>query len=101
MFFGCLKCRKIYYYPMMMMHDCLFKELKSNVALNMIKSDPSSCYGASGCGQLHLTVLIETMHCEGFGLEVGPPTIIDKGKAELGKIEELCEIAEIHIREEE
>ena len=84
-----------------MMHDCLFKELKSNVAPHVTKTDPSNRYGVSGRGQLHLTVLIETMHREGFELEMGPPTLIYKGKnAESDKIEELWEIAEIRGREE-
>lgn len=32
----------------------------------------------SGRGQLHLTVLIESMRREGFELMVGPPTVITK-----------------------
>jgi predicted membrane GTPase involved in stress response len=40
------------------------------------------------------------MRCEGLDLEMGPPTVIYKGNAELGKIEEMWEIAEIRVREE-
>jgi predicted membrane GTPase involved in stress response len=63
------------------------------------KTDPSKHYGVSGRGQLTFTVLIETMCREGFKLEVGPTTVIYNGNAELGKIEEVWEIAEIHVRE--
>ena len=82
-----------------MMHDCLFKELKSNVAPHVTKTDPSNRYEVSGRGQLHLTVLIETMRREGFELEVGPPTVVYKRNEESGKIEEPCEIAEIRVME--
>jgi predicted membrane GTPase involved in stress response len=46
-----------------------------------------------------LTVFIETLRREGFKLKVGPPSVIYKANAELGKIEELWEIAEIWVRE--
>jgi GTP-binding protein len=84
-----------------MMHDCLFKELIRNVAPQMTKTDRrSNRYEVSGRrGQLHLTVLIETMRREGFELEVGPPTVIYKRNEESGKIEEPWEIAEICITE--
>jgi GTP-binding protein len=65
------------------------------------KTDPSNRYDAFGRGQLHLTVLIETMRGrrEGFELEVGPPTVNYKGNEESGKIEEPWEIAEIRVTE--
>ena len=37
-----------------------------------------NAFQVSGRGQLHLTVLIETMRREGFELMVGPPTVITK-----------------------
>jgi len=40
------------------------------------------------------------MRREGFELEIGPPTLIYKGNAELDDIEELWEITEIRVREE-
>jgi GTP-binding protein len=40
------------------------------------------------------------MRREGFELEIGPPTVIYKGNAESGDIEELWEITEIRVREE-
>jgi predicted membrane GTPase involved in stress response len=82
-----------------MMHDCFFKELNRNVSPQVTKTDPFNSYEVSGCGHLHLTVLIEMMHREGFKLEVGPPTVIYKWNEELGKIEEPLMIAEICVTE--
>jgi GTP-binding protein len=48
------------------------------------ETDSSDIYEVSGRGQLHLTVLIETMRREGFELLVGPPTVITR--KENGKV---------------
>ena len=47
-----------------MIRDRLFKELDKNVALKVAETDSSDRYMVSGRGQLHLTVLIETMRRE-------------------------------------
>jgi GTP-binding protein len=54
------------------------------VALRVTETDSSDVYEVSGRGQLHLTVLIETMRREGFELLVGPPTVITR--KENGKV---------------
>ena len=61
-----------------MIRDRLMKELDRNVALNVEETGSADRYEVSGRGQLHLTVLIETMRREGFELEIGPPTVIMK-----------------------
>ena len=48
-----------------MIRDRLFKELDRNVALQVAETDSADRYEVSGRGQLHLTVLIETMRREG------------------------------------
>ena len=48
------------------------------MALRVSETDTSDVYEVSGRGQLHLTVLIETMRREGFELLIGPPTVITK-----------------------
>ena len=53
-----------------------------------------------GRGQLHLTVLIETMRHEGFELEVGPPVVIFKKNEETGVEEEPFEMVEVRVPEE-
>jgi len=83
-----------------MIRDRLFKELDRNVALQVEETESADKYAVSGRGQLHLTVLIETMRREGFELEVGPPVVIDKTNEETGKTEEPFEMVEVRVPEE-
>jgi GTP-binding protein len=83
-----------------MIRDRLFKELDRNVALRVEETDSADRYEVSGRGQLHLTVLIETMRREGFELEVGPPSVILKKNEETGQIEEPFESVEVRVPEE-
>jgi GTP-binding protein len=83
-----------------MIRDRLFKELDRNVALQVAETDSADRYEVSGRGQLHLTVLIETMRREGFELEVGPPSVILKQNEETGKMEEPFEGVEVRVPEE-
>jgi len=83
-----------------MIRERLFKELDRNVALNVAETDSADRYEVSGRGQLHLTVLIETMRREGFELEVGPPTVIFIENPETGKMEEPWESVEVRVPEE-
>jgi len=83
-----------------MIRDRLFKELDRNVALQVEETESADRYAVSGRGQLHLTVLIETMRREGFELEVGPPNVIEKKNEETGKIEEPWESVECRVPEE-
>jgi GTP-binding protein len=55
----------------------LFKELETNVALR-VEDHPESAdkFIVSGRGELHLSVLIESMRREGFELEVSKPQVI-------------------------
>ncbi len=55
--------------------DRLEKELEINVGLK-IDFDSGDNYNVSGRGELHLSVLIETMRREGYELQVGSPTVI-------------------------
>ena len=80
--------------------DRLFKELDRNVALQVAETESADRYEVSGRGQLHLTVLIETMRREGFELEVGPPSVIFQTNEETGKVEEPWEKLEIRVPEE-
>lgn len=57
--------------------DRLEKELEMNVGLKVdFDSDANGGYIVSGRGELHLSVLIETMRREGFELQVGAPQVI-------------------------
>jgi len=55
--------------------DRLEKELETNVGLK-IDFEEGDNYSVSGRGELHLSVLIETMRREGFELQVGAPVVI-------------------------
>ncbi|CAM9287420.1 unnamed protein product [Ascophyllum nodosum] len=81
-----------------MIRDRLMKELDRNVALRVEETDSSDLYEVSGRGQLHLTVLIETMRREGFELMVGPPTVITK-KVD-GVTHEPFETVEVQVPDE-
>jgi GTP-binding protein len=56
----------------------LTKELKSNVALRVEDTDQPNIFKVSGRGELHLSVLIETMRREGYELCVSQPEVIFK-----------------------
>ena len=58
--------------------DRLQQELKHNVALRVEVIENSEKYRVSGRGELHLSVLIETMRREGFELAVGRPEVITR-----------------------
>ncbi|MFP4518261.1 MAG: translational GTPase TypA [Oceanicaulis sp.] len=58
--------------------DRLDRELIHNVALRVVQQDNADKFTVSGRGELHLSVLIETMRREGFELAVGRPQVITK-----------------------
>jgi len=67
-----------------------------------VEDDPDSAdtYIVSGRGQLHLTVLIETMRREGFELMIGSPQVIYKKDPSTGKKLEPFEEIEVTVPEE-
>ncbi|MGP9699595.1 translational GTPase TypA [Halomonas casei] len=58
--------------------DRLEQELIHNVALRVEQGETPEKFKVSGRGELHLSVLIETMRREGFELAVGRPEVIIK-----------------------
>ena len=60
------------------LRDRLYKELETNVSLRVEDTDSSDSFKVSGRGELHLSILIETMRREGFELLVSRPTVIYK-----------------------
>ena len=59
------------------LRDRLMKELETNVSLRVNEITPD-CFEVSGRGELHLSILIETMRREGFELQVSKPNVIFK-----------------------
>lgn len=60
------------------LRDRLFKEIETNVSLRVEETENTDTFKVSGRGELHLSVLIETMRREGFELQVGKPEVIYK-----------------------
>ena len=58
--------------------DRLFKELERNVSLRVKETESADSFEVCGRGELHLSVLIETMRREGFELLVSRPNVIFK-----------------------
>ena len=58
--------------------DRLMKELESNVSLRVEETESTDSFKVSGRGELHLSVLIETMRREGFEFMVSRPSVIYK-----------------------
>ncbi len=71
------------------LRDRLFKETETNVSLRVEETDSADSFKVSGRGELHLSILIETMRREGFEFQVSKPVIIMKEKKGV-----LCEPVE-------
>ncbi|MGA8534697.1 MAG: translational GTPase TypA [Candidatus Tumulicola sp.] len=54
----------------------LMRELESNVALRVAATDSADTFEVRGRGELHLSILIETMRREGYELAVSKPQVI-------------------------
>lgn len=58
--------------------DRLYKEVITNVAMKVEDTESADTFKVSGRGELHLSVLIESMRREGFELQVSRPEVILK-----------------------
>jgi GTP-binding protein len=58
------------------LRERLWREIKSNVALRVEETEDAGVFKVSGRGELHLSVLIETMRREGYELCVSQPRVI-------------------------
>ncbi len=58
------------------LHDRLQRELQSNMALRVKDTDEDGIYEVMGRGELHLTILLETMRREGYELAVSKPRVV-------------------------
>ncbi|MDG2087157.1 MAG: translational GTPase TypA [Arenicellaceae bacterium] len=78
--------------------DRLQRELLHNVALRVDDTDDPDKFKVSGRGELHLSVLLETMRREGFELAVSRPEVIFKEVD--GEIHEPFELLTVDVPEE-
>ncbi|MDA0690517.1 MAG: translational GTPase TypA [Nitrospinae bacterium] len=60
------------------LRDRLFREVKSNVSLRVAVTDVQDTFKVSGRGELHLTILIETMRREGYEFSISRPEVVMK-----------------------
>jgi GTP-binding protein len=58
--------------------DRLYKEVETNVSLKVTDTDSPDSLEVAGRGELHLSILIETMRREGYEFQVGKPKVIFK-----------------------
>lgn len=79
------------------LRDRLMKELETNVSLRVEELSPDT-FKVSGRGELHLSILIETMRREGYEFQVSKPSVIFKEKE--GKTLEPMELLTIDVPEE-
>ncbi|MCM0648764.1 translational GTPase TypA [Clostridium swellfunianum] len=80
------------------LRDRLYKEIQTNVSLRVEETDSADCFKVSGRGELHLSILIETMRREGYEFQVSKPTVIFK--EENGAVLEPIEKLTIDVPEE-
>lgn len=81
------------------LRDRLFRELQTDVSLRVEETDSPDCFKVSGRGELHLSVLIESMRREGYEFAVSKAEVIYK-EDERGRKLEPVEIAYVDVPEE-
>ena len=60
------------------LRDRLFKEILRDVSLRVNETDNTDSFRVAGRGEMHLSILIETMRREGYEFQVGPPRVLMK-----------------------
>ncbi len=79
--------------------DRLFKEVETNVSLRVEETDSADTFRVSGRGELHLSILMETMRRQGYEFAVSRPKVIYK-KGENGQLLEPIELLMVEVPEE-
>jgi GTP-binding protein len=77
----------------------LYKELLKDVSLRVEDGDTSECFRVAGRGEMHLSILIETMRREGYELCVSAPRVLYRND-ENGALLEPIEKVQIDVPEE-
>jgi len=75
------------------LRDRLYKELERNVALRVEDTDSTDTWTVSGRGELHLSILMETMRREGYEFQVSRPRVILRTGLNGEKLEPYEELA--------
>ncbi len=78
--------------------DRLFKEVETNVSMRVEETDSTDSFKVSGRGELHLSILIETMRRQGYEFQVSRPKVILK--EENGVVLEPMELLIVEVPEQ-
>ena len=81
------------------LRDRLMKELERNVALRVDETESTDTWTVSGRGELHLSILMETMRREGYEFQVSRPRVIVRTADDGARLEPYEELA-IDVPEE-
>ena len=81
------------------LRDRLFKEVETNVSMRVAETDTTDAFEVSGRGELHLSILIETMRRQGYEFAVSRPRVIFK-RDEAGRLLEPMELLMIEVPEQ-
>ncbi|MBO5896788.1 MAG: translational GTPase TypA [Clostridia bacterium] len=76
----------------------LFKEVETNVSMRVEETDSTDTFKVSGRGELHLSILIETMRRQGYEFQVSRPQVIYKHGPD-GELLEPMELLIVEVPE--
>ena len=76
----------------------LFKEVETNVSMRVEETDTTDSFKVSGRGELHLSILIETMRRQGYEFQVSRPQVIFKNGPD-GELLEPMELLIVEVPE--
>ena len=79
------------------LRDRLFKEVETNVSMRVEETESTDTFKVSGRGELHLSILIETMRRQGYEFQVSRPKVIMK--KEDGVLMEPMELLIVEVPE--
>ncbi len=79
------------------LRDRLYKEVETNVSMRVEDTETTDTFKVSGRGELHLSILIETMRREGYEFQVSRPKVIMK--EENGVMMEPVELLIVEVPE--
>lgn len=80
--------------------DRLFKEVETNVSMRVEETDSTDTFKVSGRGELHLSILIETMRREGYEFAVSRPKVIFKRDPDTDQLLEPMELLVVEVPSE-
>ncbi|MDR0857640.1 MAG: translational GTPase TypA [Oscillospiraceae bacterium] len=82
------------------LRDRLHKELQKDVSMRVTETDTTDAFIVAGRGEMHLSILIETMRREGYEFQVSPPRVLYReveGKREEPLERVVCDVPEEYV----